>query len=340
MYSESDIEAAIAAGALTPEAAAALRAHAAHSAGPSVDEENIRLITSFNDIFVTIASILLLVAVGWIGASAGPMIASFGVAAAAWGLAEYFTRQRHMALPSIFLLISFVWSVFSGTMVAFTGILFSGTLAPRLAIYAALAAAITTAAAYAHWRRFYVPITIAAGTCALVGLILSLVLATIPAAANVMLGLMLVAGLAVFAFAMWWDMSDRSRVSRRSDVAFWLHLVAAPMIVHPIFRLLGLLQGEAGSIGAAVVILVYCLFGIVALAVDRRALLVSALLYVLYALSALLKQFGAVNLNFAFTALIIGSALLLLSAFWHSARAAVLGFLPDEWQERLPSLNR
>jgi hypothetical protein len=30
---------------------------------------------------------------------------------------------------------------------------------------------------------------------------------------------------------MWWDSSDRARLTRRSDVAFWLHLLAAPMIV-------------------------------------------------------------------------------------------------------------
>ncbi len=59
----------------------------------------------------------------------------------------------------------------------------------------------------------------------------------------------------------------------------------------------------------------YVLFGLTALAVDRRALLVSALAYVLYALTELFKQFGAVELNVALTALVIGSALLLLSAF-------------------------
>ena len=72
------------------------------------------------------------------------------------------------------------------------------------------------------------------------------------------------------------------------------------------------------------------LLGLTALAVDRRALLVSALAYVLYALTELFKQFGAVELNIALTALVIGSALLLLSAFWHQARAAVVTALPAE----------
>ena len=65
----------------------------------------------------------------------------------------------------------------------------------------------------------------------------------------------------------------------------------------------------------------YVAFAFVALAVDRRALLVSSLAYVLYALYALFSTAGAVELSAAFTALVIGSALLLLSAFWQPMRA-------------------
>ena len=51
-----------------------------------------------------------------------------------------------------------------------------------------------------------------------------------------LLPLVFVAGLGVFAFAMRWDMTDPQRETRRSDVAFWLHLLAAPMIAHPLFN--------------------------------------------------------------------------------------------------------
>ena len=77
-----------------------------------------------------------------------------------------------------------------------------------------------------------------------------------------------------------------------------------------------------------------------ALAIDRRALLVSALAYVLFALSALFKQFGAVQLNVALTALVIGSALLMLSAYWHQARKLVVTLLPVPLQSKLPLLDR
>ena len=68
MYSESDLEAAVTAGALTPQQAASFRDYVASSRQmPMVDEEHFRLLTGFNDIFVSIAAVILLVAVGWIG---------------------------------------------------------------------------------------------------------------------------------------------------------------------------------------------------------------------------------------------------------------------------------
>ena len=149
----------------------------------------------------------------------------------------------------------------------------------------------------------------------------------------------LVLGVGVFLFAMWWDGSDPRRETRRSDVAFWLHLLAAPLIVHPIFSLLGLTEGTASTLDAAAVILLYVVLGLVALAIDRRALLVSALAYVLYALNSLFQTYGDVELSFALTALVIGSALLLLSAFWTTARRAVVKPLPERCG-RLPVLDR
>ena len=147
--------------------------------------------------------------------------------------------------------------------------------------------------------------------------------------------LSLIAGIAVFAAAMRWDATDTLRQTRRSDVAFWLHLLAAPLLVHPIFTVLGVTGGHADLGQALAVVVLYVAIALVSLAVDRRALMVSALTYVLFAFSALLKEFGVVSLSFAITAFAIGAALLLLSALWHPTRAYVLGFLPPALQQRL-----
>ena len=78
---------------------------------------------------------------------------------------------------------------------------------------------------------------------------------------------------------------------------------------------------------------------IIARIIDRRALMVSALAYVLAAISAVLEKFGAVGVNVALTALLIGSALLMLSAFWHISRTRVVKCLPGAWQVNLPPLR-
>jgi hypothetical protein len=112
------------------------------------------------------------------------------------------------------------------------------------------------------------------------------------------------------------------------------------MIVHPVFTLLGLNDGHATIGEGLVVVLLYVLIGLAALAIDRRALLVSALAYVLFALNELFKQFGAIELNLALTALVIGSSLLLLSAFWHQARDLVVRPLPAGLRAKLPVVGR
>ena len=75
MYSQNDLDEAVAAGALTADAANALRNFVDRQrATPAADEEQFRLLTGFNDIFVSIAAAILLFAVGWIGQSIGQLI--------------------------------------------------------------------------------------------------------------------------------------------------------------------------------------------------------------------------------------------------------------------------
>lgn len=362
MYSESDLDAAVAGGALTAEQANALRDYvAARRHTPVVDEEHFRLLTGFNDIFVAIAGAILLFAVGWIGHAIPPNLDGEGpspwmglfVAGTAWGLAEYFTRQRRMALPSILFLLAFVGGTF-GAVAAIIGTTLGSDYfddkPQAVAVTLAVAAGIAVGGAWLHWRRFKVPITIAAGAAAAVALSIFLVASSLAAnnmsdreeqvLMNALNGVALVLGVGVFLFAMWWDGSDRRRETRRSDVAFWLHLLAAPLIVHPVFTLLGLTEGAATVAGGVTVVLLYIVMGVTALAVDRRALLVSALAYVLFAINSLFRTYGAVELSFALTALVIGSALLLLSAFWTNARRLVVAPLPESLQTRLPILDR
>ncbi len=384
MYSEEDINSAVAAGALSEEAAASFRAHMTQLRHiPRSDEENFRLINSFNDIFVAIGIVIMLLAAGAIGqaiasgfvsvppfpgfdggeptdaqwtafqeasllrSSIQMLIGGLLVAITSWPLAEFFTRRRRMALPSIILLLAFVGSIFAAAF-GLGGTLGAMDNETTGGFFIAGAGVVAAVGAWLHWRRFMVPITVAAGAAAMAVTVIALIVALLDAAigldesgieaGDALLTLVFVVGLAIFTFAMRWDISDRERITRRSDVAFWLHLLAAPMIAHPVFYSLGVMDGaESVGVGGALgVIAIYLIFGIVALAIDRRALLVSALAYVLAALTFLFDRFGAVELNFALTALVIGSALLTLSAFWTPIRSHIVGRMPSNLRTRVP----
>jgi hypothetical protein len=241
-----------------------------------------------------------------------------------------------MALPSIVLLLGFIAGIYQ----------FGAALSTEVAsseatgvLPIAVGAALAVLAAYAHWHRFRVPITVAAGAAAGVAAILAFLLAFASGLRPLLDPLVFVAGLVVFGLAMGWDISDRARTTRRSDVAFWLHLLAAPMIIHPVFAMLGVVGvGETTVANAAIAVAIYLALAVLALAIDRRAVLVSALAYVLYATSTLFRAAGTLTESFALTALIIGAALLLLSIFWHRARQLVLGLLPDGLRDRLPAV--
>ena len=135
-------------------------------------------------------------------------------------------------------------------------------------------------------------------------------------------------GLAVFAAALRVDASDPQRVTRRSDIAFWLHLAAAPMIVHAVVPLV---TGDVQTLNAAQavgILAVFVLLALVALVIDRRALLVSGLTYAGIAISYLLSQTVEQGMGLSLTLLGLAVIVLGLSAGWRSLRQALLPLLP------------
>src|SRR6476659_5624602 len=164
MYTQQDLDDAVAAGASSADSATSLRQYMdAQRRSPSVDEEQFRLVTSFNDIFVSIAAAILLFAVGWIGQSIGQaagldvgeqgpsFIAPLGVAAASWGLALFFTAKRRMALPSILLLLSFVIGVFATSIFSLILVVGADQMNNNNALTGSLVAASGAIAAGAAW---------------------------------------------------------------------------------------------------------------------------------------------------------------------------------------------
>jgi len=311
----------------------------------SPDEESLRFISGFSDIFVALGIFL------FFGAAAfflqhffGRLVMWAGGAAIAWLLAEFFTRARRMALPSIILLLLFVFSVFAATTEAVVGwspFSHGFALVPWQFLWGAsitaiwVAGLVTTACAALHYWRFRVPITVAAAALALSTTFIMLVVSLWPRLDRLFFqGLILLCGIVVFAVAMRFDSSDPERVTRRTDIAFWLHLLAAPLIVHPIIQLFWRQPPEPSA--AVACLGVFFLFALVAVAIDRRAMLVSGLTYAGVALTRLLNETLLSGFSVPATLLALGAFVLLLSAGWQPLRRTLLQFFPAPILRRLP----
>ena len=321
------LEAAVRAGVIDRQTALRLEPYLLdgdlRSGSADPDDEKLRLVTGFNDIFVTIGIAMFLGALGYLLQNAGTAAQALVVAIGAWGLAEFFTRLRRQALPSIVLLVVFVGAVFLAVLGALHGTGWSG-ITPEQTLAAGLAA---SGAALLHWWRFHVPITVAAGTAAVAAMLLALCAMAAPELIrDHPVAVFLPVGLAIFALAMWFDSSDLTRQTRRTDIAFWLHLLAAPIIVHPILLTAA---GGAGLSGPGLVIVVFLLLATVALVVDRRAILVSSLSYLAYAAGTLIAAAGIEAPSLAVSVLAVGAVVLMLSAAWRPLRRAVMDALSD-----------
>jgi hypothetical protein len=344
MYSDEELDAAAAAGAISAESVAAFRRFVGgYRTAP--DEEQFRLLTGFNDIFIAIAVIVFLIAVAWLAARVSMLAGGAAVAGLSWGLAEYFTRQRRLALPSIVLALGFIlgaaFLLTAAVDAAITGLGGHGIGGARGPDAVAVISALLAGVIYAHWRRFHVPITVALCATSTIGALLWLLIGFFPSLKSAMQPLLLLGGLVLFAAAMSWDMRDPLRTTRRTDIAFWLHLAAAPLIVHGVFALFGVLTPGGAQPGrAALVIGMYLLMTCVALIIDRRALLTAALAYVLYAMSSIIRNAGSPTFSFALSGFVIGAGLLTLSAFWHPARAFLVSPLPARLRANLPPVER
>lgn len=332
MYTDEDLNKAVDSGIFTADSVGKFRELTADiQESPSVDEEKFRLVTSFNDIFVVIACALFLACLYWlIEQESNEPLAYFVLAASSWGLAEFFVRKKKMALPAILLLFSFIGGI---AMMCIT------YFADKEIISAPIAAIACGLAAWLHWQRFKVPVTVAAGLGTIIAFTITALLDLFPDVGTHMNLVLFISGAISFLYAMYWDMSDLSRITRRSDTAFWLHILSAPLITHPIFSNFQILEGSAGTIDIFIVLLLFALITVTSLVIDRRAFMVSSLIYVLYALTELFENYGFISYSFAITGIFIGATLLLLSGFWHSSRAGLVKLLPLSIQQRIPQVS-
>ncbi|ESZ27376.1 hypothetical protein [Mesorhizobium sp. L2C084A000] len=341
------------------------------------DEENLRLVGGGNDLFVTVGTVLLSAGFFFVLTTLLPgqtfWIAGI-LAVFAWGLAEIVTRQHRMKLSSSVLALIFMAAILAALALQVEssfGIRKPETIWQLLALrqkasqagYLFLGGGIIAAAIY-FWR-FRVPII--AGAIAIAFTLLAFLqtaiilydsvtagaiapprIEDVPELLRAALYMPLICGLIVFATGVAFDIYDRDRRKIWSDCAFWLHVVSAPMLVHPLFIMAtgqNVVFGHIAPDANATIMLTILILGFlyVALAIDRRSLLVPTLAYfgslgIYYLVNSASDSTGIPP--FALILVVVGALIILFGAGWQRIRRIVVKpTLPAAVIRRLPPLK-
>ena len=380
MISTDTLQKAVTAGIIT--ATQRDRLVALERIGPSQDEddageENLRLIGGGNDLFVTVGTILLSAGVYFVlstlfAGSVVPIAALMAVSA--WLVAEIVTRQHRMKLASTVLSLIFMVSVV--TLLATLAqqwfrlempdtiwqvAALRGDVAP--AGYLLFGGAILAAVLY--FLRFRVPILAGivaiSATCLVflqtalllydgvtTGAVVPPSLEELPQMLRASLYMPLICGLVVFGVGVLLDLRDRNRQTIWSDCAFWLHVVSAPMLVHPLFILatgrdVAFGRIEPDTTATILLVALIASFVYIALAIDRRSLLAPTLAY-FGSLGIYYLMHSAANTTgippFALILLAVGTLVIFFGAGWQRIRRLIIGTtLPTSVLNRLPPIK-
>ncbi len=293
------------------------------SAAVETREEPLKFIRSFGDIFITLGIVLLVLASHQINISGYYYLIP---AAGFIVLAEWLVRVRKLALPGIAVLIAILY--FVNKAIAFNH---SEATTFGLTVLSA-----TSLLFYLRYRMPFSLLPLVAGLLAIIMLQLGMDLLEKP-------WVFILLGLMVFTIAMGFDIQDTARKSHLSDSAFWLHLLAAPLIVHG--SMVTLLINDPAwlqSINKEIImILFFVVFFLIALILDRRAILISTQIYAIYALTQLLKNHISGSQNILMYILMgLGLFVIFFGTYWYKTRSLIFGFLRHySFSRYIPDLN-
>ena len=348
-FTTADINRAVNEGILTPQDGAAFESFLTNRAtdqfvGGTVDGETPRLIRGFHDILISMG--LIIGAIG-IGIGLGGTIALMALAVISFLLAFPLSTRMRLALPSTILAI-----IFTGTAGFLSYSLGQGlfdiTGLDLLNIWALVGAFGAAAlAAGIFYLAFGVPIALAIVILNIGAAVGTLLLEFAGQAAQTVNLVGLAVTGVLYIVALRFDMSDPERRTTRSDVAFWIHLVIAPVLMA---NLMGLLFGTVGMFDwdgvmtnsdYLFMLIVLGLLAILAIALDRRALLVAGLGYLGVAIYSLLDSGGAAQEAglFSLTLIAVSVVIVSLGLGWNHARRLVLSFIPPAGRRRLPPVR-
>lgn len=320
-------------------------------ANPLEDSEAPRFVRGFHDILITIGVVAALAGFGGVGSvyATLPAIIIF---------AEIFVRRQRLALPAVALTAAMVFWIGASVMRLSTDP-YLGLQQRYIDPYPSLGAFLLLIPfppllALFHWR-YRVPIALAALLISLFLVFLAGVFAFISPATGwgdatrfmryQTVIVFFVCAVSMFAVAMSFDLRDRDRVTRSSDVAFWMHLATAPALLYGTmmlcFLLIGVTMNDVDNYtGPAVVVVIVLVMMAIGLIIDRRAFVTSGLLSLGVALSAILRHTN-MRLDGLLSAelVTIGIFVLLIGMSWLPLRRAIVGRLPLALQTKLPALR-
>jgi hypothetical protein len=284
---------------------------------------------------------------------------SLTAAVVMWGLGELFARRRRLFLPAIAIVCALTLFVVVGAALLYTGALLGRTLElsagpdgipPELRTGILIASACAFIAPALFYMRFRLPFSmgLAGGGIAFFAIVSVFLFGGEPTI-NYLPTLYLTLGLLLFFAGVAFDARDPARVSRFSDNGFWLHFAAAPLVLGGAFGLVAQAFGAQGVeaiagpgrlvttsaagentavIQSALTLLVVIALGFVSLLINRRVLIVSALLTTGVAIGVILNQFGLGAGALAASVLVVlGGFVLVLGAGWHGVRRGLLGWV-------------
>jgi len=284
-------------------------------------------------------------------------VACLTAAAAMWGLSEIFARRRRLFLPAIAIVLSFTgFCVVGAGLIYVSAAMAAGVdnhvsgnaaLPPEAQAGILIALAVGVIAPALFYLRFRLPFSLGfTGAMAAAFVIGAVLVQDFERNAQFLPVLYLVLGLLLFAAGVAFDARDPARATRFSDNGFWLHFAAAPLILNGALGLLAqMLTGSQAGVGGSIAtmigtgaaaaplaiatLIVVALLGFVSLLINRRALLVSALLTTGVAIGILMNAIGlGAGALAATTLIVLGGFVLVLGAGWHVARRALLGWVP------------
>lgn len=305
------------------------------------DTETPRFIRGFHDVLITIGIVILLAGL-WGVASI------YAVLPAVIVLSEILVKRQRLALPAIALTVAlFCWTaVFMALWYPEQEDFWLGTNR-TVGFIAAFPVVLGL-----YYLRYRVPLSLALCIMSALGLLLVLLVRLLQWASGDTLFLVnhpgilsiifVACALGLFALALRFDLRDRLRRTTRSDIAFWLHLGAAPALLYSIFALFSLQGGwtdvmETVSIRTPVVVITVALLMFIGVVIDRRAFVTSGLLSLGAAIYGIFRQGSATVDIYIFTTLIVvGLIVLVIGTGWMPLRRLVLRSLPPAFAERLP----